>query len=51
MKAKGTGLGLALTMKTVEGHGGDIICKSTITKGTTMIVSFPVEGCGEERIE
>ena len=50
-KAKGTGLGLALTMKTVEGHGGDIICKSTITKGTTMTVSFPVEGCGEERIE
>lgn len=51
MKAKGTGLGLALTMKTVEGHGGDIICKSAITKGTTMIVSFPVEGCREEKIE
>ncbi len=50
-KAKGTGLGLALAMKTVEGHGGDIICKSTITKGTTMIVSFPVKGCGDEIIE
>jgi PAS domain S-box-containing protein len=50
-KVNGTGLGLALTMKTVEGHGGDIICKSTIPKGTTMTVSFPVEGCGEERIE
>ncbi len=50
-KVKGTGLGLALTMKTVEGHGGDIMCKSTITKGTTMTVSFPVKGCGEERVE
>ena len=50
-KVKGTGLGLALTMKTVEGHGGDINCKSTIAKGTTMIISFPVEGCGVEIIE
>lgn len=50
-KVKGTGLGLALTMKTVEGHGGNINCKSTIAKGTTMIISFPVEGCGVEIIE
>lgn len=50
-KTKGTGLGLALAMKTVEGHGGDIICKSTVDKGTTMTVSFPVEGCGEDIIE
>ncbi len=50
-KVNGTGLGLALTMKTVEGHGGDIIFKSTITKGTTVSVSFPVEGCGVEIIE
>lgn len=50
-KVKGTGLGLALTMKTVEGHGGDIICESTIAKGTTMTISFPVEGCGVEVIE
>jgi signal transduction histidine kinase len=50
-KVKGTGLGLALTMKTVEGHGGDINCESTIAKGTTMIISFPVEGCGVEIIE
>ena len=50
-KVKGTGLGLALTMKTVEGHGGDINCESTIAKGTTMTISFPVEGCGVEVIE
>jgi len=49
-KSKGTGLGLALAMKTVEGHGGDIVCKSTINKGTTMTVSLPVEGCGEDII-
>ena len=50
-KANGTGLGLALTMKTIEGHGGDIICKSAIDKGTTMIISFPIENCGKEIIE
>jgi len=50
-KVNGTGLGLALTMKTVEGHGGEIICKSTIDKGTTMVISFPVECCGKDIIE
>ncbi len=49
-KADGTGLGLALTMKTVEGHHGEIICKSTIDKGTTMVISFPVESCGKDII-
>jgi len=50
-KVNGTGLGLALTMKTVEGHGGEIICKSTVDKGTTMVISFPVESCGKDIIE
>ena len=50
-KVNGTGLGLALTMKTVEGHHGEIICKSTIDKGTTMVISFPVETCGKDIIE
>ncbi|NOR64873.1 MAG: PAS domain S-box protein, partial [Candidatus Scalindua sp.] len=50
-KVNGTGLGLALTMKTVEGHRGEIICKSTIDKGTTMVIIFPVESCGKDIIE
>jgi len=50
-KVNGTGLGLALTMKTVEGHRGEIICKSTIDKGTTMVIAFPVENCGKDIIE
>jgi PAS domain S-box-containing protein len=50
-KVNGTGLGLALTMKTIEGHRGEIICKSTIDKGTTMVISFPIESCGKDIIE
>jgi two-component system sporulation sensor kinase A len=50
-KVNGTGLGLALTMKTIEGHHGEIICKSTIDKGTTMVISFPIESCGKDIIE
>jgi PAS domain S-box-containing protein len=50
-KVNGTGLGLALTMKTVEGHGGDIICKSAIDKGTTMVIRFPLESCRKDIIE
>jgi signal transduction histidine kinase len=38
-------------MKTVEGHRGEIICKSTIDKGTTMVISFPIESCGKDIIE
>ncbi len=51
VKVNGTGLGLALTMKTIEGHGGEIICKSAIDKGTTMVISFPVDSCGKDIIE
>jgi signal transduction histidine kinase len=50
-KINGTGLGLALTQKTVEGHGGDVVCKSTINKGTTIIITLPIDSRRDDIIE
>lgn len=43
MLAKGgTGLGLALVKALVEKHGGTLVMKSTLGKGTTVTVDFPL---------
>ncbi|MEM1156849.1 MAG: GAF domain-containing protein [Verrucomicrobiota bacterium] len=39
----GTGLGLPLVKKTVEGHGGKLQLRSSIGRGTTIELLFPVE--------
>ena len=41
-KTVGTGLGLALTRDLVYLHGGTIQCQSEVGKGTTFIVSLPI---------
>jgi signal transduction histidine kinase len=42
-KDTGIGLGLPLTKKIIEEHGGQITVKSELDKGTTFTVTLPRE--------
>jgi len=43
---KGTGLGLAVTKKIVEEHGGVIRVESTVHQGTTFTIELPTTAAG-----
>jgi signal transduction histidine kinase len=47
-KASGTGLGLAVVRRIVEGHGGQVRVRSTPGAGTTFSLSFPLPGAEVE---
>jgi PAS domain S-box-containing protein len=47
-KARGIGLGLAVSKKLVEANGGRIEVKSELGKGTTFVVMLPVEDVAKE---
>jgi len=50
-KKEGTGIGLAVVKKLVEEYFGTVDVRSVVDKGTTFIISFPVESEGAEHGE
>jgi signal transduction histidine kinase len=42
-KSNGVGFGLAICKRIIEAHGGDIIVKSAVGKGTTFTVTLPIK--------
>ena len=42
-KSNGTGLGLALVKQLISGHQGTIAIESTSEKGTTILITFPMD--------
>ena len=50
-KVKGVGLGLSVCYGIIKDHGGEIKVESEVGKGTTFIISLPVERRGEPPTE
>ena len=48
-KAKGSGLGMAITLKIIKDHDGDIKIISKLDKGTTVAVYLPISTGGSKQ--
>jgi signal transduction histidine kinase/pSer/pThr/pTyr-binding forkhead associated (FHA) protein len=44
--ARGTGLGLAVSRKSIREHGGDIVVRSQVGRGSLFIVRLPLRASG-----
>ena len=42
-KSRSIGLGLALSMNIIQGHGGSISVQSEVGQGSTFIVHLPIQ--------
>jgi signal transduction histidine kinase len=40
---KGQGIGLLLAQMIVQTYGGQVFCRKTSPRGTTMVISLPLE--------
>jgi len=47
-KARGTGLGLAMAQEIAQEHGGQLLCESTVGKGTTFRLRLPAAPAVEQ---
>jgi signal transduction histidine kinase len=45
---KGTGLGMNIAYNIIQKHKGDIHVESRVGKGTTFLISLPVESLGDD---
>jgi PAS domain S-box-containing protein len=46
---KGTGLGLWVSQGIVQGHGGTLRVRSRVGRGSTFVITLPIEGPGDAR--
>ena len=47
-KARGTGLGLAMAQEIAQEHGGQLLCESTVGKGTAFRLRLPAAPAVEQ---